>query len=114
MAWRRRPASPGVPEQLARFVASEWPDAKCPHRALWMWQEACADWLADDSDREPRPGGDAETTRYWLAGGTRRALPFGEFGGCVDLLRESERIARLMTPCPDEYRPAQHWVNGPP
>jgi hypothetical protein len=110
VAWRRYPATPGVPEELARFVASEWPGAKCAHEALDMWKEACARWLAEDSTREPRPGGGV----WWLAGGTRRALPFGETGGGLDLLREEMAYRAGMPPCPREFRPAQHWVNGPP
>ncbi len=114
MAWRRHPASPGVPERLARFVAAEWPDAACPHEALSMWQEACADWLAADSSAEPREGQDAGTRRWWRAGWSRRSLPFGEHGDAIDVLRESGRYGEAMAPCPHEYRPAQHWTNGPP
>jgi hypothetical protein len=99
-----------VPERLCRFVVSEWPGAKCPHAALDQWKEACAAWLAEDSTREPRPGGGV----WWLAGGTNRRLPFGEYGCAIDLLREDIRYRRDMPPCPHEYRPAQHWTNGPP
>ena len=79
-----------------------------------MWKQSCADWLAADSVREPPPGADADDSRWWLAGGTRRALPFGETGRVLDLLREGIRYRRDMPPCPHEYRPAQHWVNGAP
>jgi hypothetical protein len=98
-----------VPERLCRFVVSEWPAAGCPHEALDQWKQACAAWLAADSTREPGPGG-----VWWLAGGTRRALPFGEYGCAIDLLREERRYRRDMPPCPHEFRPAQHWTNGPP
>lgn len=93
MAWRRHPASPGVPEKLARFVASEWPDAKCWHEAVREWSRACLDWLAAD------PG---------------RALPFGQNGDAIDALNEAGRYSRAVPPCPHEYRPAVHWTNGPP
>jgi hypothetical protein len=111
---RARPRDAGVPEQLCRFVPSEWPGAGCPHEALDMWMRAAADWLAADSTREPRPGARPEDSRWWLAGGSRRALPFGEYGCAIDLLREEIRYRRGMTPCPHEYRPAVHWVNGDP
>jgi hypothetical protein len=84
------PRDAGVPEQLCRFVASEWPGAKCPHEALDQWKDACAAWLAEDSTREPRPGGGV----WWLAGGSRRSLPFGEYGCAIDLLREEIRYRR--------------------
>lgn len=106
MRRRKRPRYAGVPEQLARFVAPEWPGATCPHEALRMWQDACADWLAADSAQPPRPGADAG--RWWLAGWSRRALPFGEHGDAIDVLRESGRYREAMPPCPHEYRPAQH------
>lgn len=103
MAWRRRRADPAVPERLARFVPQEWPGA-CPHEQLRVWQEACAEWLAADSDAPPRPGCGV----WWLAGHSRRRLPFGEDGDAIDVLRESERISRQIPPCPHEYRPAQY------
>jgi hypothetical protein len=108
---RRRRPGPAVPEQLARFVAAEWPGS-CPHEALDVWKRAAADWLAADSARAPRPDADEDFNRWWLAGGTRRRLPFGEHGCAIDLLREHIRYRRGMPPCPHEYRPAQHWVNG--
>ena len=114
MKRRARPRDAGVPEQLCRFVPSEWPGAGCPHEALDMWMRAAADWLAADSTREPRPGARPEDSRWWLAGGSRRALPFGEYGCAIDLLREEIHYRRAMTPCPHEYRPAVHWVNGDP
>jgi hypothetical protein len=106
---RKRPGSP-VPEQLARFIPGEWPGG-CPHEALDMWKDAAADWLAADSARARRPGADAESNRWWLAGGSRRRLPFG---GALGLLREEIAYRRDMPACPGEYRPAVHWVNGPP
>lgn len=110
MAWRKRPASPGIPEQLARFVAAEWPGG-CVHEQLQAWKSAAAGWLAADSDREPVPGADPETDRWWLAGGTRRALPFGEFGDVIDLLNEQGRYGRDMPPCPHEVRPGEYRVS---
>lgn len=107
MAWRRRPATPGVPERLCRFVDAEWP-GRCVHEQLQAWTDAAAGWLAADSTREPPPGKGADDSRWWLAGGTRRALPFGETGGALDLLREEIRYRRDMRPCPHEYRPAQY------
>ena len=111
MRRRVRPREAGVPERLCRFVPSEWPGG-CVHEALDMWKQSCADWLAADSAREPPPGADADDNRGWLAGGTRRRLPFGEYGGAIDLLREEIRYRRDMPPCPHEYRPAVHRVNG--
>jgi hypothetical protein len=114
MRRRSRPGNSGVPEQLARFIASEWPDAGCPHEALRMWEDACAGWLGADSTRAPKPGSDARANRWWLAGGSNRALPFGEYGDAVDVLREAIRIGHGMPACSGEARPAVHWVNGPP
>ena len=113
MRRRVRSREAGVPERLCRFVPSEWPGG-CVHEQLEAWKQSCADWLAADSTREPRPGARAEDSRWWLAGGSRRALPFGEYGCAIDLLREEIRYRRAMTPCPHEYRPAVHWVNGDP
>lgn len=100
--WRDMPAA--VPERLARFVASEWPGA-CSHERVEAWKQACADWLAADSTREPRPGADPETGRWYAAGGSRRHLPFGDV---IDLLNEAGRLSRQFPPCPDEYRPAEY------
>lgn len=113
MKRRARPRDAGVPEELCRFVPAEWPGG-CVHEQLQAWQDACADWLAADSTRTPRPDGDARSGRWWLAGGSRRHLPFGEHGDGVDVLREAGRIGAQLRPCPHEYRPAQHWTNGPP
>jgi len=101
-----------VPEELCRFVPAEWPGAGRPHEALDMWKRAAADWLAADSTRQPRPGAEPDCDRWWLAGGTRRRLPFGETGRVLDLLREGIRYRWDMPPCPHEYRPAVHRVNG--
>jgi hypothetical protein len=90
-------------------VAAEWPGAGCPHEALEAWKRAAADYLAADSTRRPRPGADPDNDCWWLAGGTRRRLPFGEYGSTVDLLREEIRYRRDMPACPSEYRPAVHW-----
>ena len=109
MRRKSRPLGAGVPEQLCRFVGAEWP-GRCVHEQLTAWRDACGDWLAADSAREPRPG----MGRWWLAGGSRRRLPFGEHGDVVDLLREDERLSRLWPACPSEVRPGTHWTNGPP
>jgi hypothetical protein len=85
---RRQAPVLGVPERLARFVASEWPDADDPIQA---WKEACADWLAEDSEREPHPGHTVQEDRWWLAAASRRRLPFGEYGGALDVIREGRR-----------------------
>lgn len=95
MAWRRRRASPAVPERLARFVASEWPSARCGHEAVALWAEACAAWLAAESDAPPRLA-----SVWWLAGWSRRSLPFGQDGGAIDVLNEQGRYADLVPPCP--------------
>jgi hypothetical protein len=102
-----RPRDAGVPEELCRFVPSEWPGG-CVHEQLEAWKDAAAGWLAADTTRQPRPGADPESGRWWLAGGSRRRLPFGESGGAVDLLREAERLGRQLRPCPHEDRPAQY------
>lgn len=75
-----------MPEQLCRFVPAEWPGG-CVHEALRAWKTACLAWLDEDE---------------------RRALPFGEHGDVIDVLRESGRIGRQLRPCPHEYRPAQY------
>lgn len=106
--WRRQSAA--VPERLARFVPCEWPGG-CVHEQLDAWKDACADWLAADSNRAPPPEDD-DLDRWWLAGGTRRALPFGETGRAIDVLREAQRIGAQLRPCPHEYRPAQYRGPG--
>ena len=108
---RRRAPAPAVPEQLARFVAAEWPGG-CPHEQLRAWQGACFAWLAEDSVRQPWPDADWDFNRTWLAGASRRRLPFGEHGDPLDVLREGRGKRRGIPPCPHEYRPAQYWVNG--
>jgi hypothetical protein len=90
---RNRARGPGVPEELARFAVSDWPEAGCAHEALRAWQAGC---LA------------------WLAAGAGRVFPFGEYGDVIDVLRESRRYREQMPPCPAEARPAVHWLNGPP
>jgi hypothetical protein len=87
---RRRELGPAVPEQLARFVASEWP-ADDPVQA---WKEACALWLAEDSEREPHPGRTVAEDRWFLAGASRRRLPFGETGRALDVIREGRAKRR--------------------
>jgi hypothetical protein len=64
--WRRTDVS-AVPEQLARFVAAEWPGAD----PLGDWRDACIRWLREVEGR---------------------SLPFGEFGDSVDVIRESLRV----------------------
>lgn len=85
MRRRQRQRGPVPPERLCRFVAAEWPGARCGHEALSMWADECASWLAADSDApETRPGCEP----WWSAGWSRRVLPFGEFGDAIDVLRE--------------------------
>jgi hypothetical protein len=108
---RARPRDAGVPEELCRFVPSEWPGG-CVHEQLQAWKDAAAGWLAADSIRQPWPGADPGSDCWWLAGGSRRRLPFGEYGDALDLLREEMRYRRDMPPCPHEYRPAQYRGPG--
>jgi hypothetical protein len=84
-----------VPERLARFVRDEWPEATWD-AAVKAWRNACADWLAADTDRAPHPGmpADLEHQRWWLAGGSRRKLPFGEYGDAIDVIREGRSYRR--------------------
>jgi hypothetical protein len=105
-SWRRR--ADGVPARLVSFRLTEWPDASCPHEAIRQWQDACLGWLAEDSNREPRP--DAGVA--WLAGDSNRTLPFGEYGDGLDVLREALRLRHSFPPCPEEGRPAQRTANG--
>jgi hypothetical protein len=64
--WKRTdPAA--VPEQLARFVAAEWPGTD----PLTEWLTACPQWLREAVGRQ---------------------LPFGEYGSSVDVIRECRRI----------------------
>jgi hypothetical protein len=64
--WLRTDPS-AVPEELARFVPSEWPGVD----PLTQWREACLRWLQES------PGS---------------SLPFGQFGDSVDVIRECRRI----------------------
>ena len=64
--WKRTDPS-AIPEQLARYVPSEWTGAD----PLSEWRSACLDWLREDDGRQ---------------------LPFGEYGDSVDLFRECLRI----------------------
>ncbi len=96
---RRRGGGVGVPERLARFIVSEWPGARCPHEALSWWHEACLDWLAADSTHLPRADAGDDFNRCWLAGGSRRVLPFGAYGGGIDALREYRRYRAQMGAC---------------
>lgn len=97
-----------VPEQLARFIPDEWP-GDCPHEQLAGWYEACFVWLAAGSEATPPTGWDERSARIWLAGRSSRRLPFGEFGGAVDLIREHMRIRRAMGPCSRESADAPSW-----
>jgi hypothetical protein len=80
----------GIPEQLARFVAAEWPDAACIHEALSAWSDACLAWVREHPD----------------------SLPFGQYGDIIDVLFASEVYSREMPPCPARRRPGYH--NGVP
>jgi hypothetical protein len=102
-SWRRR--ADGVPARLVSFRLTEWPDAKCPHEAIRQWQHACEDWLAEDSNRAPRPDMDEWGNRAWLAADSNRSLPFGEYGDCLDVMREALRLQHCYRGCPDEASP---------
>ena len=77
--WRRNVLA--VPEELARFVPAEWPDAGCPHEALQRWRRSALDWERDHPD----------------------SLPFGEWGDAIDVMREAVRIRRGMPSCPPGF-----------
>ena len=64
--WRRTDPS-DVPEQLARYVESEWPGTD----PLGGWRDACLEWLREVEGRR---------------------LPFGEYGDSVDVIRECLRL----------------------
>lgn len=64
--WRDGPGV-AVPERLARFVPSEWSGDD----PLGQWKASCLAWL------EANPG---------------RRLPFGAYGGPIDVLREVYRV----------------------
>jgi hypothetical protein len=110
VAWRRRPDE-GTPERLCRFIPAEWPGAACVHEALGMWQDACTAWLAADSAAPPHPDPGRAGARdlvAWRSGWSRRALPFGEYGDSIDVLRETMRYHRQMPPsgsCPVSHAP---------
>jgi hypothetical protein len=82
--WRRR--SEAVPEKLARFAPSDWPDSGCVHDALWDWRGACLEWVKEHPDQ---------------------SLPFGD-GGVIGVLRADIAYLAEMPPCPKRRRPAQH------
>lgn len=60
---------------------------------------ACAGWLAEGSDAIPPAEWDESTALIWRAARSSRRLPFGEYGGGLDLLREKRRMRREMGPC---------------
>ena len=64
--WRRTDPS-AVPEELARFVESEWPGDD----PIGAWRNACLEWLREVEGRR---------------------LPFGEYGDSVDVFRECLRL----------------------
>jgi hypothetical protein len=41
---RRKPASPAVPEQFARFARSEWPPSLTCEEAVGYWHQARSAW----------------------------------------------------------------------
>jgi hypothetical protein len=68
--WRRTdPAA--APEELARFVESEWPG----DNSIGDWCDACLRWLREVEGRQ---------------------LPFGECGDSVDMIREGLRLNREL------------------
>jgi hypothetical protein len=105
-SWRRPVVDPALPAWLVSFRLTEWPDAECPHEAVRMWEHACMDWLAADSNRKPRPGAGDDFNRCWLSADSNRAHPVGD---CLDLMREALRLHGSFPPCPAEFRPAR-WV----
>jgi hypothetical protein len=80
-----------VPEQLARFVASEWPASACRHQALIMWKDACLAYVDEFPD----------------------SLPFGVHGDGIDVIREWGLYRREMGPCPAEQRRWDHEDGRP-
>jgi hypothetical protein len=65
---RWKPTDPGaVPEELARYVESEWTGTD----PLGAWRNACLQWLREVEGRR---------------------LPFGEYGDSVDVIRECLRV----------------------
>lgn len=82
--WRRR--TEAVPERLARFAPSDWPDADCIHDALWDWRCACLEWVKEHPGQSP---------------------PFGD-GGVIAVLRADIAYRHQMPSCPKRCRPAQH------
>ena len=90
---RHRRRTEAVPEKLARFAGSDWPDADCIHDALWDWRGACLEWVKEHPDQ---------------------SLPIGD-GGVIAVLRADIAYEARMPPCPKRARPAQHngqWL-GP-
>ena len=74
--WKR--TDPGaVPEELARYVESEWPGTD----PIGAWRNACLEWLRE-----------VEGRRLPLDGDPGRRMPFGEYGDSVAVIRESARI----------------------
>jgi hypothetical protein len=71
---RRRVLREPAPEQLARFVPSEWPGG------VDEWRTAALAWLGEDPSR---------------------SLPFGEYGDGLDVFREAVRIRRRAAGIPD-------------
>ena len=57
MRRRETPKGPeeyeGTPTRLARFVASEWPDAETELEAAGLWWRAREEWEAENGVRLP-------------------------------------------------------------
>jgi hypothetical protein len=90
MAWRKPRTAAGVPEQLCRFVVSEWPSC-CPYGSLGLWRQACLDWLADATQEDDG-----------------RMLPFGEHGDFIDVLRVSVETHEQLVACELHWSPAEY------
>jgi hypothetical protein len=65
-----------------------------------MWRTACLEWLAAASPR----AGQADRPLPWRACESLRQLPFGEYGGVLDVLRQDRRYLELIPICPEESR----------
>jgi hypothetical protein len=67
---RKREAEPALPEELARFVACEWPAAENAWEAVWLWTAARLQWV--------------------------KAHPGGPLGDVVDVLRAGVAARRRL------------------
>jgi hypothetical protein len=87
--WRRDRSGAGIPEELCRFVVSEWPSC-CPYGALSLWRQACLDYLADAESEDDR------------------MLPFGERGDFLDVLNHPAHAEVRPLTCKAHWSPAEY------